>query len=325
MVVNDQDDPLAHRAAPPQPTRLQRGRRIVWLGPAGLLGLLASRPLHDHWWAIEAAANWSLQAGAAGLLISLLALWRRAWWPTLISALAALLLISLELTGPRAVWSAPSADDLQLSVANIYFEQAATDELIERLDSGGDDLLCLIECRPEAIARLQERSWRFQLAQPATDPTGIAIFSRRWARLVSCERIGGYPLPVIDLDSAGGWLRICFIHPPPPVGQPWADIQRRYLDQLISIVQASPHPVIAIGDWNLTQASPRMKELQEQTGLRRPHLISPASWPSPNYGLGLAIDHCLISPDLAFTGHELIDLPGSDHRGQRLRLLVPFK
>ncbi len=89
-------------------------------------------------------------------------------------------------------------------------------------------------------------------------------------------------------------------------------LRRRQLLELADLVSAAKRPAVIAGDLNTRQAAVELQPFLDATGLRPADATLPASWPAPRPRL--ALDHVLVSRELAVTRFEIPDVRHSDHR-----------
>ena len=88
--------------------------------------------------------------------------------------------------------------------------------------------------------------------------------------------------------------------------------RRRQLLELADLVRAARRPAVIAGDLNTLRPAHELKPFLAATGLRPADETLPASWPA--HRPYLALDHVLLSRELAVTRFEVPDVRLSDHR-----------
>lgn len=304
-------------AAPaPQP---RGGRRLA----GALLLAVAAVPLAGLALAACAPAGWHPTTLARHLAVHLaiaalpFVLWqgRRPWagavylclaipalWPWLAAAWA-----------PRA--PAPAAGAATAVVANLYYANADHRPALAALDG---DVVALIETLPGDRQALRgDRRWPHQHWLVTPDRVGGFALLSRWP--MAAEELDLLDAPAIRARVQAPWgpLTVIAAHPWSP-GRPYAArMNRRQLAELAGHGATTPGPLLLLGDLNATPADPGFAGLRA-AGLLPPHGGGPRTWPSFLGWAGIAIDHAL-AKGLALGAAEPVWLPGSDHRGVRVR------
>ncbi len=164
-----------------------------------------------------------------------------------------------------------------------------------------------------------ETSYPFRLAEPSLDNFGIALFSRFEPLAMEIRHIGGEPSPssvVARLKLGGKIVTVIGTHPLPPVNLNNAQSRNRQVEALARLAKETPHPILVLGDLNMTPWSPHFGDLLRRSGLRdgRKGFGIQATWPADTVLLRIPIDHCLVSPDIVVLDYRVGPEIGSDHR-----------
>ena len=99
-----------------------------------------------------------------------------------------------------------------------------------------------------------------------------------------------------------------------------AGTRKTQLAFIAELLQDSPHTVL-MGDFNCSHDQPEMQALFQRTRLQPP---SDVVHTFPSWRPRRAIDHILISDDLAFVGMQAMAAANSDHLALSLELDVPL-
>ncbi len=325
--------------------------RLLLLGPLAFLVLLG---WSGTWLAAEQAQHFRPQVAALALLGLAAALLLRR--PS--EAAAAALLVAL-VGGPVVAASLPPAVEraaetielrliegataahpaprpagagprrLTLVAANVYHLNPAPDRLVDRLLAADADVLVLTEVT---------RNWpalqtRLKAAYPYRTP-GL------WLNETSTIVWSRYPMSgdpdelrqrgdrfVLDttLDVDGRPLRVFGLHAPRPRSPDSMGRRDRLFGELRDWVAEREVATVLAGDFNATPWTPALAQLIDGAGLERAKPASGwyASWPGVLGDLGIPIDHLLHDARVRVESLRAFDLPGSDHRGIEVRLLLP--
>lgn len=326
-----------HRLRAPARTRRTR-RHLLGAVAAAVLAVLVLLP--DLLgidrvlpFAVFAALRLPLAVATWVVGVGLLAL-RPRWWPLLAPVLAVAVL-AVVLVIPRAVPDAappPGGTGLTVLELNAFEGHADPRAIAAAAQGSGADLVVL----PEAGDRMRQAlaellpGWRTWTNVPpsAAEVRGIVVASSPRAGDVSARRLDGdtrYPWA----EVTGGILgptRLVAVHLVSVVPQ-WIS----YWPGELAMLQrwcAAPGPAMVVGDLN---ASPDHSAFRADTAgctdagtATGTSLVGTWNSAAPRW-LGTQIDHVLTrtAPDGAGPrprSLEVLDLPGSDHRGLLVRL-----
>ncbi|MBX9692964.1 MAG: endonuclease/exonuclease/phosphatase family protein [Cyanobacteria bacterium] len=149
------------------------------------------------------------------------------------------------------------------------------------------------------------------------DNFGIVMFAsvpKVESRLIT---LGYFKVPAIlaIFDKNGEKFTIFGVHVLPPHSESNFTDRNLAYDEMAMIRKKCPRSFILMGDLNSTTWSPYFKELLSDSQLKdssRGHGWQP-TWPMQLPFLGLDLEHCLISPNLAVMKREPGSAVGSDH------------
>lgn len=201
----------------------------------------------------------------------------------------------------------------------MLWENGRHAEALEWLKAQDADVILLTECTEE---------WRHDL-------TGLF---ERYPHRISSERKGAegmvllsrFPLDPPDpgglseaepkpwistvMQAPDGPKRIIGLHPRVPRSGERFDLRNAQYDEAAQIAASSGMPVVVLGDFNCTPFSPWFERLLERGKLRDSALGYGVHSTWVSNGIGLPIDHVLISPGIEVVDHRVHeDRMGSDH------------
>lgn len=238
--------------------------------------------------------------------------------------------VALLVVGAHLAWTAPDlrwwrldqprteGEPFTLAAANVRFDNGRTDGLMTALRGLEADVLVVTELSPRvATALAGERP------HVAADPREGAFGSGVYSRFpLSAERrfdLEGFPALQVDVAAPGGTVTLVAVH----TLQPLSDVdvlrrQLRELDQLRASLRREGRQVILAGDFNATSQHRGFRRLLDN-GLRDAHRERgrgrARTWPADRwYPPFAALDHVLVSDDVAVEDAGTAGLPGSDHR-----------
>jgi endonuclease/exonuclease/phosphatase (EEP) superfamily protein YafD len=255
----------------------------------------------------------------AALLLFLICLRHRAWRPALASALV-LLLSAAQLLGHPRVVPVPAAEapQLRLLVYNLYYRNDDLPTVLELVRHYDPDVVFLMEYS-DAIQQQIETSFAaypHRLIRTSRFTMGLALFSRLPIEAVQIHRTDETRIPVFEAQLQLGADSFSFVggHPWPP--QPrWGDLHRRQMQAIGGVAAGAPPPRIVAGDFNAAPWSYSLRQLAEQADVRlvRRHLDVSKTW-QPLPGIGLPLDHVLVSEEWRVLSRQYGPAGGSDHR-----------
>jgi endonuclease/exonuclease/phosphatase (EEP) superfamily protein YafD len=277
------------------------------------------------WWPLELLAHFRAQYCGALLALSAAALLLRRR-----AAAAAFALVALLNAAPVvALWSAPDAVEGSRNAGgnarhravlfNVYVFNEQRERVLEWLRQTDPDIAVLLETDArwlETLAPLRA-SHPHVIAQPRSDPFGIALFSKHPLRAPRVELIGEAAVPsiVTGIELVGTTLTLVATHPVPPWGGLLVALRDQQLARVGDAVAALARPLLLLGDLNTSQASPLFGRLLAASGLRdstRGFGYQP-TWPTGLPLLAIPLDHCLHSEDIAIEDRRVGPHLGSDH------------
>lgn len=146
---------------------------------------------------------------------------------------------------------------------------------------------------------------------PRADNFGLAFYSRTPPRELSIRYIGEAQVPtsVARYDIGGRPLTLVGTHPVPPVNAEYVRFRDEQLARLADAAADTPGAFVLIGDLNMTSESTVFSDVLRRSrrlrDSRQGRGIQP-TWPVNFPLLFIAIDHCLVSPEVRvhdrFTG-----------------------
>lgn len=169
----------------------------------------------------------------------------------------------------------------------------------------------------------------YTYAEPNAVGFGNVIFSALPLQKPLVQFLGQteYASIVTQVSKGGQTFSLMTTHPPPPIGQELFQWRNQWLAAIASFVRSQTHPVIVIGDFNVSMWSPYYRQAVSAAGLRNTRTgfgILP-SW-SPHHWLpwlSIPIDHCLVSPKIYVQKTQVGRNIGSDHLPLIVDLVIP--
>ena len=280
---------------------------------AGFLGAWA-------WW-LEILSHFRAQYAIAFLLLAALFALGRQWRGAagaLAMALVNALPIALFLLPPAPPPPATSTP-VRAMLINVNSSLGNPARVAVAIADASPDLLVLEEINARWLRELAPvlHAYPFQKTVPRFDNFGMGLFSRLPFDSVAVEPFGIVDVPSIfaEISIDGRPLSVVATHPMPPGNRLLAAERNRQLDWIARKIAALPHPVLLLGDLNLSPWSPYYRRLLETSQLRdsaKGRSIRP-TWPAPLPPLWIPLDHALHSPEIAILSRKVGPPVGSDH------------
>jgi endonuclease/exonuclease/phosphatase (EEP) superfamily protein YafD len=229
-------------------------------------------------------------------------------------------------------WPAPSPNAVgpavRLIAFNLNSQNRQRDEVLSFLREQRADLVLLTEVGAawaEAVGELSDL-YPHRRVVPREDNFGIALLSRiPWSSVETIE-LGRAEVPTVvaRFEIDGCDIALVGTHPLPPGSREMAALRNEQLVELARFVQQQDNGIIMAGDLNTTDFSPHFADLLVAANLRdtRQGLGIQPSW-GPFPLLEIAIDHCLVSPEIAVLRRTVGPHLGSDHRPVIVDLQLP--
>ncbi|MEM8816294.1 MAG: endonuclease/exonuclease/phosphatase family protein [Pseudomonadota bacterium] len=268
---------------------------------------------------LELFSHFKLQYLAASLLLAaLLAALRRPRYATLM----------LLMSGINSAYVLPwytgapelgERETVSLLHVNVLASNRDMTRLLEHIERADPDLVFVQELTPEhtRMLRALDLAYPYRLLEARQDPFGLGVWSKQPLHDASVLELPprGHPSLKLGIEFDGQPVTIYSTHPLPPMGRRFYEDRNVQLSAVGELVAATPGSVILTGDLNISVWAEHYRKLEEQTGLdnvRQGYGVLP-SWPV-FFPVGMiAIDHALVSSDLAAVDVRTLSSVGSDH------------
>ncbi|WP_345422708.1 endonuclease/exonuclease/phosphatase family protein, partial [Actinomycetospora chlora] len=328
------------------PRRLPRAPGAGAVGVAVVLGLGAAIVLFADALGIDdrtpfvqvIAFRPQLAAGLVVLAGLVLLLARRAW-PTAV-ALGLVGVVGLGIVLPRAIASGQAGEtggpELTVLTASAYLSRADPEALAALIRARTPDVVVLPEARGSLRSSLQQAlvdesggeegqsGYRAFAADAPGDDSAMSVFVRRdlGRPTATPNRDTEFPSLVLDLpDVEGRAVRVVATHPQSPKPGDTA-AWRRDVGALSRWCTGDRATVVA-GDLNATLDHAEFRSATAGCADAASEVGDglAGTWPSalPSV-LGAQIDHVLTAGGPQPRAAEVVDVPGSDHRGLLVRV-----
>lgn len=305
------------------------------------LSLVAALSWLATWhWAFELLTHFHVYFLLAGAALALVAAGLQQWWTAGLSSL--IVAASFSVVWPH-MYLPPT--DLQpqpgpvvrLLWANLHNAKGDPVALLRLIEAEKPDIAVFTELDPiyDAVLRDARSLLPFQSPPPRSNAFGVMLLARKPPESLNFDlTMGDYaPLMVARLCPVEeGCLTLLGLHAWRP-GLDRIDARDRQLAHAAAVARQhvdKGERVVLVGDLNLTPFSPVFQRLLEQSGLWDTAILpaesprtSPfiSTWRLANTGLGLPIDHALVSAGIGIVSRRIGPDIGSDH----LPLLLDLK
>jgi endonuclease/exonuclease/phosphatase (EEP) superfamily protein YafD len=276
---------------------------------------------------VQALAHWVI---ALTIPVTVVAFITRQW--VLGSAGAVVLAAGLGLsqpllTRPRQRDAATGATPVRVFHSNLLYENKRPTEMIGTLEGVNADVLAFTEYTEAHAALLHDSSisehYPHRIEHPTTRPGGSAIWSRH--PLTEIDSLPSrYPSTTAVIGTAEPFT-LYVVHPPSPFIT--LDGWRRELDELRALHVRRTGPAVVVGDFNADHWHPPFRRLLAAGWRDAHHLLRrpfSASWPTDRRPVPpfTRLDHALVNDELVVLDVRNVVVPGSDHIGLVVTVVV---
>jgi len=322
MVSDPAADPPA--STRPEPATETRGRR-VWRGVAAAAVAAAlvhpvARLFGRSSWLADLIGHFQEPAFVVTLLAAAVVVLTRsrrlALGLLLLGAFQAVPLV--RYSGSNPVAAAPGSRlKLRILYANVLHTNGRHDDLARLIRVERPDVIGLVEYSTEWQAELAgvRRDYPYGVDFPA-DAAGLALWFREQPLSLNppVQPVPGrFPFLHATFEFAGRVRHLWLVHPTSPMSR-FGLAGNPEVAAIAENVRAVGGSRVVVGDMNSTDGSAHFRDFLNVTGLRDSRLGfgRQGSWPA-NLPYRIAIDHALVSPDLAVVARRLGPDIGSDH------------
>lgn len=258
-----------------------------------------------------------------GLLLGLVLLFlkQKRRWPAGLSALL-MLAATVPLIGyamPQPTTPSARANPIKFIGWNLLWENERHAEALTWLKAQNADVILLTECTKTWKKELSELAtlYPYEISSERDGAQGMWMLSRFPFDALDPDGLGSnemYPWISTVAHTPDGPVRIVGLHPRlPRSGHRFVQRNVQY-DRAASIAASSTMPVVLLGDFNCTPFSPWFDRLLEKGNLRDSALGFGIHSTWTSNGIGLPIDHVLISSEWEVVDRRVHqDRMGSDH------------
>ena len=293
------------------------------------LGLLAATVfgfLGRLWWFFDLFSHFRVQYMQLCLPLIGIALWKRLNKRAIACVILACVNYALVLPLYSGKPAPATSKTARAMLMNILAHNGNTERVLEAIEQADPDLLVLEEVTPKWADELKilHSTYPYRVAEPQEGCFGIMLLSKHPIKNSKVVFIGTEELPSItaDIYFPNGEISVIGTHPLPPVGGRFSKSRNDQLAALPEIIHQQKHPVLLIGDLNVSPWTPHFGRLVKNSGLKNSMQgfgFQP-TWPAQLPFLKIPIDHVLHSEGITIYNRMVGKSVGSDH----LPVIVDF-
>jgi endonuclease/exonuclease/phosphatase (EEP) superfamily protein YafD len=314
---------IDHTTALRLPRSVGRMRNVVFillvLPIVAVFVVCGSALLVSAYWLFDWMALPLLPSFILSLIAGLIALALRRW--RLAGAAAAATVFALALAWPwtqATSVSAANAARFTLLQYNVYYRNAALDQVAQRIEAIDADIVVLLEVTAEGREKLRSLDAHYPQRFECWQSRGcdILVFSRFPIKEPHIDFVGTLqrsPIAWFEISPAGCGMNIFATHLTRPF--PFAPIsaQDKQADDLAAALRGWPGPKLLVGDLNAVPWGRVVKTVTNQANLHV-SLGSSGTWHAKLPPLlRLPIDHIMATEGFGFASRKVLTLVGSDH------------
>lgn len=258
--------------------------------------------------------QWALCA----VIITLFALVTGRWWSAAASGLVAVLLAFPPQRTVQPESTLIGEERVRVAQMNVFQPNDDHAEVIAAAIATDADVISFQEVSPAWAAVLQHglaAEYPYHRLVPGTNCYGIALFSRLPFLRIDVLPLQRRSMLCAEVATPGGPVRLLSVHATSPGSYGHFQERNAQLDELASVVNGSPMPVVLFGDLNTVSWDHALVKLCSRTGLREHADNTDATWPSFAGMALIPLDHILVTKELAVDGLDIFRISGSDHCG----------
>ena len=286
----------------------------IGLAVATLLGFLG-----QLFWVFDLFSHFRVQYFQLFLVLIGISIWRKQNRRMIAFILLACLNYAFVLPFYFGKPPAAAGQPVRAMLMNLNASNGNTEQVLSAIKAADPDLLVLEEATLKWAQELSvlNATYPYRVEQPQSDCFGIVLLSKYPLSHTNVVEIGsaGVPSIVADVHLPDGTVSLMGTHPLPPFNGEFSNHRNNQLAALPELIREQKHPVILIGDLNVSPWSAHFARLLKESGLKNSMKgfgFQP-SWPSSSRFLRIPIDHLLHSPEILIHRRAVGGDIGSDH------------
>ena len=294
----------------------------------------ACRVLAPFNWLADAAAHFPVQYAALAFVVFITLAWlRRVWWAVAALAVA---VINAAVCAPEFSSAAPEANvaggiPFRAATVNVLYRNQQYERVIDFVRAENADFVTFVEVDERWSTALSALAdvYPHRFATRGTPGRGVLLLSRWPLENATSLALAGAGEPAIKatVQIEGHPLDVLAVHAHWPMG---AQRSRQRNDQLRALAREAhnrTHPLVLLGDLNISPFSPHFDAMLAEAALRSAAAGFgwQPTWPTFFPPAGIPIDHVLISSDVAVRAFRRGPPVGSDHWPVIADLVLPAR
>ncbi|MCB2053440.1 MAG: endonuclease/exonuclease/phosphatase family protein [Geminicoccaceae bacterium] len=302
-------------------------RLVRWSAALGIFALVAAftaAPFLSPYSAkADLATQFLLQGSVFTALALLVAVLRRHWRAG--AALAACFALQLFVIQPPITPRPAEAghDTLRLVFANVWARNDARPQAVEVLKGLDADILVMAEFVDgwDADGRSMTADYAERAdcgERPGCDVVVLSRFPIE-SRLAP-EHKKHFSTVLARIATPLGPLDVIGAHVVQPLPLGRVHLQEQHAQLLRDLAAGRDRPVVMVGDFNAVPWGRIIQTIEAGTDLRAARGLEGTWHADLPWPMRIPIDHVLVGPDLQIARREVIDVPGSDHKGVLVEL-----
>jgi endonuclease/exonuclease/phosphatase (EEP) superfamily protein YafD len=254
--------------------------------------------------------------------------WAWALWASAALALNLVIIAPWYLPPLHTPPAQPSLD-IKVMCANVQYTNTNYAPFLRLIHEEMPHVVIAQETNEPWLAHLSELTAQFPYAVtiPGKGGSGIGLYSRLPIAHAEVIYLGQQRRPgiIARLSLGTSVLSLVTIHPRAPLHNRAFGDRNEQLLAATKVVETVPLPKLLIGDFNTSPWSPYYERVVRDTNLRdaRKGFGLLPTWPADLPWVGVPIDHCLVSSELAVVRMRTGPHIGSDHFPLIIDLRVP--
>lgn len=279
--------------------------------------------IFSQWWVFDLFSHFRIQYVLAGFLLLPIFLWLRKYWVAT-AILSSIIFHSFALwpylQSSRVMASSEEPYTVTLLFANIYYKDPDFEKILTLIDHEDPDVMVFAELSEESFSILKALigpKYVFTGFEEGKGAYDISYFSKQEPELaMALEFTQGNPSILLRYQVDGQSLSVLGIHPHSPVAAHSTEERDLHLEAALAYAASTPGPITVLGDFNISQFSPKFPKLLKKYGLVDTQLefgLQP-SWHANSLPVfRIPIDQVVVSQEVEVYDRYIGQPTGSDH------------
>lgn len=276
-----------------------------------------------QWWVFDLFSHFRIQYVLIGFLILPIILWLKKYWLAAIIVVAILFhSISLwpYLQGNRVMASLEEPENLTILFANVYYKNLDFEKITNVIKYEKPEIIIFAEVSEESFTTLKtmiQKEYPFSGFQDGEGAYDISYFSKSQPLMSEFLYFAEKnPSAFLRYEWNESYVTIIGIHPHSPMASQSTASRDKHLKAALEYGASIEGPVAVMGDFNISQFSPKFSHLLKEYGFIDTQLkfgLQP-SWNTDTPPiLRIPIDHVVVSPEVDVYDRYVGENTGSDH------------